>query len=143
MSIDSIIKQAMMDAGMKPDEKIEKKATGNKLADDLYALASECEKLGNARVGAVKAADSCLRDLTRAYLFQRMLKSAVEDRLGVANTEIEKSAGELALGSDIRVEYLKAFEKAAMEKDALRVPKALRAREAKLDATKELKFGEA
>lgn len=111
MSIDSIIKQAMADAGLKPEEETEKKATGNKLADDLYALASSLEKLGNAKVGAVKTAEqSCLRDLTKAYLFQRMLKSAVEDRLGVTTAEIEKSAGE----SDIRVEYLKAFEKRAM-----------------------------
>lgn len=117
MSIDSIIKQAMVDAGLKPEEEIEKKATGNKLADDLYVLASECEKLGNARVGVVKSAErSCLRDLTKAYLFQRMLKSAVEDRLGIVNTETIKSAGEGE--PDIRVEYLKAFEKlAAAKKD--------------------------
>lgn len=118
MSIDSIIKQAMADAGLKPEEEIEKKATGNKLADELYALASTLEKLGNAKVGAVKTAEqSCLRDLTKAYLFQRMLKSAVEDRLGIVNTETIKSAGEGE--SDVRVEYLKAFEKLASEKKAL------------------------
>lgn len=129
MSIDSIIKQAMVDAGLKPEEEIEKKATGNKLADDLYALASTLEKLGNAKVGAVKAAEqSCLRDLTKAYLFHRMLKSAVEDRLGIINTETEKSAGELAfypvweLG--VKVEYLKAYEKKASEKKAISVGSA-------------------
>jgi hypothetical protein len=116
MSIDSIIKQAMIDAGMNPE--IEKKATGNKLADDLYALASECEKLGSARVGVKSGSEpSCLRSLTKAYLFQRMLKSAVEDRLGVVNTEAVKSAGEGE--PDIRVEYLKAFGKVAMEKEAI------------------------
>jgi len=110
MSIDTLIKQAMTDAGLKPEEEIEKKATGNKLVDDLYVLAAECEKLGNDRVGVKSGSEQgCLRDLTKAYLFQRMLKSAVEDRLGIVNTEIEKSAGD----SDIRVEYLKAFEKRA------------------------------
>ena len=116
MSIDTLIKQAMADAGLKPEEETEKKATGNKLADDLYALAAECEKLGNARVGVKSGSgQSCLRDLTKAYLFQHMLKRAVEDRLGIVNTEIEKSADD----SDIRVEYLKAFEKRAVEKEAM------------------------
>lgn len=107
MSIDALIKQAMAEAGLRPEEEIEKKATGNKLADNLYAIAAEFEKLGNAKAGVKAGSEqSCLRDLTKAYLFQRMLKSAVEDRLGISYT---KSAGD----SDIRVEYLNAFEKRA------------------------------
>lgn len=113
-SIDTIIKQAMLDAGIQPKlEKEAAKKTGNELADSLYKLAEQLESVGDVPVGAQKAAsgDNHLRDLTKAYLFQRMLKRAVEDRLGVSSDDnvVEKVASEVCL----KGEYLEAFEKRA------------------------------
>lgn len=118
VSIDTIIKQAMVEAGINPvsQGKTEKKSSENKLANSLYELAEELENLGDIPIGVHKTASSdksSLRELTRAYLFQHMLKNAVEDRLSIHNDEnFKKTASEVCLKS----KYLEAFAKKSSEK---------------------------
>lgn len=113
VSIDTIIKQAMMEAGIDAlsHNKPEKKSSESKLANSLYELADKLENLGDTPIGVHKSAGSdkgSLRELTKAYLFQHMLKRAVEERFGINNTRtFEKSASE----ANIKLAYLYVFKK--------------------------------
>lgn len=111
ISIDTIIKQAMMEVGVDPAprKEIEKISSENKLANSLYELAGQLECFGDIPIGVHKSASSeksSLRELTKAYLFQQMLKSAVEERLGISDArEFEKTAS----GACLKSQYLAAF----------------------------------
>lgn len=113
VSIDDTIKQAMLEVGMNPAscKKTEKRSSENKFANSLYELAGKLEDLGDVPIGVYKAASSgksSLRELAKAYLFQHMLKSAVDERLGIGNAgEFEKTASEACL----KGEYLAAFSR--------------------------------
>lgn len=113
VSIDTIIKQAMVEAGIDPlsHGKAEKKSAESKLANSLYELADKLEDLGDIPIGVHKSASSeksSLRELTKAYLFQQMLKKAVEERFEIGNAgEFKKTASEACL----KGAYLAAFDK--------------------------------
>lgn len=122
-TLDDIIKQAVEEAGLKPANngttpEAVKSASGGDgtVADKLYKLADELNKMGDVPIGGVteKKADDTLRQLAKTVIYQQTLKKASEDRLGVCiedGTDIEK----LAASVELQAAYIDCFDKVAKE----------------------------
>lgn len=117
-TIDDIIKKAVEEASLKPvnngtKPEVVKSAGDGAVADKLYKLADELERMGDVPIGGVaekKAGDDTLRQLAKTYIYQQTLKHASEDRMEVADdTDTEK----LAAHVEANAAYLDAFEKKA------------------------------
>ena len=122
-TIDDIIKKAAEEAGLKPalktadtnGEAVKSASADGTVADMLYVLADELEKMGDVQIGSVpekRAGDDTLRQLAKTFIYQQTLKQASEDRMDVlGDADIEKCA--LAARVEANAAYLDAFEKKA------------------------------